>query len=104
MNCGTGKQIAANHGNFSTLQFVGLDLFYGMLLQARKRCADVNWLQVSQQNEKSMPVMIKATPLHRVGFDHIHGNDLQPDSTQGRIGKPLLLNSPGVPLTPATEG
>lgn len=50
MGCGTGKQNAANHGNFSTLQFVGLDLFYGMLLQARKRCADVNWLQGDTAN------------------------------------------------------
>lgn len=45
MGCGTGKQLAANHARLPNLQAVGLDLFRGMLLQAQKRCAYINWVQ-----------------------------------------------------------
>ena len=45
MGCGTGKQLAANYAKFPCLQAVGLDLFHGMLLQAQKRCANINWVQ-----------------------------------------------------------
>ena len=43
--CGTGKQLTANHNQFPGMQAIGMDLFHGMLLQARKRCAGINWLQ-----------------------------------------------------------
>jgi SAM-dependent methyltransferase len=45
MGCGTGKQLSANRIKYPELHIVGLDLFHGMLLQANKRCADVNWVQ-----------------------------------------------------------
>jgi ubiquinone/menaquinone biosynthesis C-methylase UbiE len=44
MGCGTGKQLAANHDKLPGLQAFGLDLFHGMLLQAQKRCANINWV------------------------------------------------------------
>jgi ubiquinone/menaquinone biosynthesis C-methylase UbiE len=50
MGCGTGKQLNANHDKFSKFQAVGLDLFHGMLLQARKRCAGINWVQGDSAN------------------------------------------------------
>lgn len=50
MGCGTGKQLAANHDKFPDRQAVGLDLFHGMLLQARKRCMEVHWLQADSAN------------------------------------------------------
>jgi ubiquinone/menaquinone biosynthesis C-methylase UbiE len=45
MGCGTGKQLTANHNKGADLQSVGLDLFHGMLLQAKKRCEAINWIQ-----------------------------------------------------------
>ena len=45
LGCGTGKQLAADYDEFPELQMVGLDLFYGMLLQANKRCRKINWIQ-----------------------------------------------------------
>lgn len=45
MGCGTGKQLAADHGRFPELPKVGLDLYYGMLNQASRRCADIAWVQ-----------------------------------------------------------
>ena len=43
--CGTGKQLAADRRAFPDGLMVGLDLSRGMLLQARKRCAAVAWVQ-----------------------------------------------------------
>jgi SAM-dependent methyltransferase len=45
MGCGTGKQLYANRIKYPELHIVGLDLFHGMLLQANKRCTDINWVQ-----------------------------------------------------------
>lgn len=45
MGCGTGKQLAADHARLPAMRLVGLDLFCGMLRQARKRCAEVAWIQ-----------------------------------------------------------
>jgi len=45
MGCGTGKQLSANRINYPAMYMVGLDLFHGMLLQANKRRADINWVQ-----------------------------------------------------------
>jgi ubiquinone/menaquinone biosynthesis C-methylase UbiE len=50
MGCGTGKQLAANHDKIPNMQSVGLDLFHGMLLQADKRCAGINWVQGDSAN------------------------------------------------------
>ena len=45
LGCGTGKQLAVDYDEFPELQMVGLDLFHGMLLQASKRCRQINWIQ-----------------------------------------------------------
>jgi ubiquinone/menaquinone biosynthesis C-methylase UbiE len=45
MGCGTGKQLAANRETYPDTAMVGLDLFRGMLHQARKRCAAISWVQ-----------------------------------------------------------
>jgi SAM-dependent methyltransferase len=50
LGCGTGKQITANRNEFPGFQAIGLDLFHGMLLQARKRCAGIDWLQGDNLN------------------------------------------------------
>ncbi len=43
--CGTGKQLSANRQAFPDELMVGLDLFHGMLRQARRRCPAVVWVQ-----------------------------------------------------------
>jgi ubiquinone/menaquinone biosynthesis C-methylase UbiE len=45
MGCGTGKQLTANYSKFPELGMIGLDLFHGMLKQARTRCRDIQWIQ-----------------------------------------------------------
>jgi ubiquinone/menaquinone biosynthesis C-methylase UbiE len=45
IGCGTGKQQEANHSAFPNIHLVGLDLFRGMLNQARERCQSVDWIQ-----------------------------------------------------------
>jgi ubiquinone/menaquinone biosynthesis C-methylase UbiE len=45
LGCGTGKQLTANRERFPALSMTGLDLFRGMLQQARKRCTSVHWVQ-----------------------------------------------------------
>lgn len=45
LGCGTGKQLAANQKQFSGVQMIGLDLFHGMLEQARRRSKDIQWIQ-----------------------------------------------------------
>ena len=48
MGCGTGKQLLANQ--FPNMEKIGLDLFHGMLKQARNRCKDMNWIQGDTAN------------------------------------------------------
>jgi ubiquinone/menaquinone biosynthesis C-methylase UbiE len=45
LGCGTGKQLAANRKRFPEMSLVGLDLFRGMLRQARQRCETIDWVQ-----------------------------------------------------------
>jgi SAM-dependent methyltransferase len=45
IGCGTGKQLAANYAAYPEFRLVGLDLFRGMLEQARTRCREVDWVQ-----------------------------------------------------------
>jgi SAM-dependent methyltransferase len=45
MGCGTGKQLTANHHRFPDVQMIGLDLFHGMLEQARRRSKDIQWME-----------------------------------------------------------
>jgi ubiquinone/menaquinone biosynthesis C-methylase UbiE len=45
LGCGTGKQLTANHNHFPRVQMIGLDLFHGMLEQARNRCPGIPWVQ-----------------------------------------------------------
>ena len=50
LGCGTGKQLAASHHGLAGIQATGLDLFYGMLVQARKRGAGIHWVQGDSAN------------------------------------------------------
>jgi SAM-dependent methyltransferase len=59
--CGTGKQLAANCRAFPDGLMVGLDLFHGMLRQARRRCPTVGWVQ----GNSARP------PLKDASFDYI---------------------------------
>jgi ubiquinone/menaquinone biosynthesis C-methylase UbiE len=61
MGCGTGKQLTANHSEFPELNMTGLDLFYGMLQQARNRCGDIQWIQGDSAN----------LPFANCAFDYI---------------------------------
>ncbi len=45
LGCGTGKQLAADHARLPRLRLVGLDRFHGMLEQAQRRCAAIDWVQ-----------------------------------------------------------
>lgn len=45
MGCGTGKQLLANRKHFPTTSMIGLDIFEGMLRQARKRNENIAWVQ-----------------------------------------------------------
>ncbi len=59
--CGTGKQLAADCQEFSDGLMVGLDLFHGMLRQARRRCPAVAWVQGNNVRQ----------PLKDASFDYI---------------------------------
>jgi ubiquinone/menaquinone biosynthesis C-methylase UbiE len=61
MGCGTGKQLTANHNHFPDIKMIGLDLFHGMLEQARRRSKDIQWIQ----GDSSAP------PLAKNSFDYI---------------------------------
>jgi ubiquinone/menaquinone biosynthesis C-methylase UbiE len=61
MGCGTGKQLAANSEKYPDTAMVGLDLFGGMLQQARKRCDTVCWVQGDSS----------ATPFCDDTFDYV---------------------------------
>jgi SAM-dependent methyltransferase len=50
MGCGTGKQLTANHSKFPEMPMIGMDLFHGMLQQARKRSVMINWIQGDSAN------------------------------------------------------
>ena len=45
MGCGTGKQLMANRKHFPTISMIGLDIFRGMLWQARNRNENIAWIQ-----------------------------------------------------------
>ncbi len=59
--CGTGKQLTADRRAFSDALMVGLDLSRGMLLQARRRCPEVAWMQGNNTR----------TPFKDASFDYI---------------------------------
>jgi ubiquinone/menaquinone biosynthesis C-methylase UbiE len=61
LGCGTGKQLAANYTELSDLQMVGLDLFAGMLQEARKRQKRIPWIQGDSANP----------PFRTNSFDYI---------------------------------
>lgn len=61
IGCGTGKQLTANHNDFPGMSMTGLDLFHGMLEQARRRCKDIRWIQGDST----------APPLGDSSFDYI---------------------------------
>lgn len=61
MGCGTGKQLAANKEIYPDTMMIGLDLFRGMLNQARKRCSAVSWVQGDTS----------ATPFPGCAFDYV---------------------------------
>ena len=45
IGCGTGNQLIANHTYTPSIKMIGLDLFSGMLKQAKKKSDDIYWLQ-----------------------------------------------------------
>jgi SAM-dependent methyltransferase len=45
IGCGTGKQLAADRGQFPAMSLIGLDRFAGMLRIARGRGPDIRWVQ-----------------------------------------------------------
>jgi ubiquinone/menaquinone biosynthesis C-methylase UbiE len=55
LGCGTGKQLTADSQALSGIQFVGLDLFSGMLRVARERGPGINWLQGDSANPPFAP-------------------------------------------------
>lgn len=61
LGCGTGKQLSANRQKYPDLTMIGLDLFRGMLHQARKRNKSVLWVQGNGI----------APPFHSDSFDYI---------------------------------
>jgi len=61
MGCGTGKQLAVNREIYPDPAMVGLDLFWGMLNQAQKRCATISWVQGDSS----------ATPFPDCAFDYL---------------------------------
>jgi ubiquinone/menaquinone biosynthesis C-methylase UbiE len=61
MGCGTGKQLAADRKTYPEITMVGLDLFSGMLQQARKRCDSLSWVQGDSS----------ATPFPDCSFDYV---------------------------------
>ncbi len=61
MGCGTGKQLAANQTILPPSQMVGLDLFHGMLRQARQRSGVMSWIQGDNSR----------TPFAEGSFDYI---------------------------------
>lgn len=61
MGCGTGKQLAADNKIFPEIQAIGLDLFHGMLQQARKRCNEIIWIQGDNTN----------LPFQNASFDYV---------------------------------
>ena len=60
MGCGTGKQLASNREKYPDMTMVGLDLFWGMLTQAQKRCTAISWVQGDSS----------ATPFADCSFDY----------------------------------
>jgi SAM-dependent methyltransferase len=55
LGCGTGKQLTADSQTLSKIQFIGLDLFSGMLQIARKRGPTVSWVQGDSDNPPFAP-------------------------------------------------
>lgn len=45
IGCGTGKQLSANRKRFPKIEMIGLDLFSGMLREAKKRERSICWIQ-----------------------------------------------------------
>jgi ubiquinone/menaquinone biosynthesis C-methylase UbiE len=45
VGCGTGNQLVANQAHVPGARLVGLDLFHGMLCQARAKSARIAWVQ-----------------------------------------------------------
>jgi ubiquinone/menaquinone biosynthesis C-methylase UbiE len=45
IGCGTGSQLVADVARLPLLRTVGLDLFRGMLVQARRKASNLDWVQ-----------------------------------------------------------
>jgi ubiquinone/menaquinone biosynthesis C-methylase UbiE len=50
LGCGTGNQLVANRSALSHARLVGLDLSYGMLMQARHKDQDILWVQADSSH------------------------------------------------------
>jgi SAM-dependent methyltransferase len=76
LGCGTGKQLTADFQRLSNIQFVGLDLFSGMLRVAQRRGPDVGWVQGDIAN----------APFASDSFDYITNQfSYQHVQQQGRL-------------------
>jgi ubiquinone/menaquinone biosynthesis C-methylase UbiE len=45
IGCGTGKQLSANRKHLPRIELIGMDLFFGMLREAKQRERTICWVQ-----------------------------------------------------------
>jgi SAM-dependent methyltransferase len=87
LGCGTGKQLAANHRVLPEMRKVGVDRSAGMLGIARRRCADVTWIQGNGSE----------LPLASAAFDYVTSQFSYPHigHTRGLLEEVLRVLRPG---------
>ena len=61
IGCGTGNQLIANRGALNSAWMVGVDPFAGMLRQAKRKAAEIAWVQADGST----------LPFHDQSFDFI---------------------------------
>ena len=70
LGCGTGNQLVANRSALPYACLVGLDLSYGMLMQARRKGQDILWVQADSSHlpfpEACFDVITNQYALHHV--------------------------------------
>jgi ubiquinone/menaquinone biosynthesis C-methylase UbiE len=71
LGCGTGNQLVANRSALPQARLVGLDLSYGMLMQARRKSQGILWVQA----DSSHPPFLEAcfdVLTNQYAFHHVH--------------------------------
>jgi len=70
LGCGTGNQLIANRSALPQARLVGLDLSYGMLMQARRKSQDILWVQADSSyppfSEACFDVITNQYAFHHV--------------------------------------